>query len=175
MCLSIYLSAACICSVVSSSQLVTSGVEGGVEHLQLAERHVPPRVWVEGEAGGGLGLAAEGEAGLLGKDETDGDGHLQRHEQHQGHRQGGVAEEGVEEGEAEHVPAEGGEKAVRGARGGAREVRGRCAGGARDGGAREVRAGAEHVLALPVGHEGDGHAIAEKGQQDERHVDKRHE
>jgi hypothetical protein len=39
---------------------------------------------------------------------------------------------------------------------------------------REVRAEAEHVLALPVGYEGNGHAVAEKGQQDERHVDKCH-
>jgi hypothetical protein len=37
-----------------------------------------------------------------------------------------------------------------------------------------VRAEAEHVLALPVGYEGNGHAVAEKGQQDERHVDKCH-
>ena len=61
--------------------------------------------------------------------------------------------------------------AVRGAR---CEVRGaRCAGGAREVG-REVRAGAEHVLALLVGREGDGHDVTEEGQQNERHVDERH-
>jgi len=41
-------------------------------------------------------------------------------------------------------------------------------------GGRAEGARAEHVLALPVGREDDGHDVAEEGQQHEGHVDERH-
>ena len=41
-------------------------------------------------------------------------------------------------------------------------------------GGRAEGARAEHVLALPVGREDDGHDVAEEGEQHEGHVDERH-